>query len=573
MALRWRFHPDRPHSQRLLARGLGLSEVAARILVNRGLETPEQARRFLEPRIGAHAAPDRLPDVEIAVERLLEARRRRERVVVFGDSDADGVCGTALLTTALSRFGWDVRPLLPDRLREGYSLTDAALRRILAERPALVVTVDNGTTAADAIESLQAAGVDVVVLDHHEVPDGASRPLALVNPKRRDAAHAFPHLCGAGLAFQLVTLLFEHIPAPRGPSVLEDLFAHLASLAAIGTVCDVMPLVGENRALVRLGLAALSRTEHPGLRALLRAARVGRNVRAEDIGFRIGPRLNAAGRLGRAEPALELLLCRDEAEARRLARRLNEVNAKRQNVEAEVLREAALVAEEAARGGAPVVVLHGERWHPGVLGIVAGRLARRLDRPVVLLGGEGPLLRGSGRSAGSTDLVALLGRAAQWVRSYGGHAAAAGLELERRNLAPFVAELERAARALERRPAPELWIDAELPIGTVDLRLLAEIERLGPFGEGVPAPVFASTRLRAGRDVRLVGRNEDHVTLEILQSGASRRAVGFGLAGHVERLSDGAEFQAAFTPRLGFHRGRADIQLELKDIRFAGSEE
>ncbi|MFG0319253.1 MAG: single-stranded-DNA-specific exonuclease RecJ [Planctomycetota bacterium JB042] len=571
MSYRWRFHPDHAPLQEAIARSARLSALGARLLVNRGIRSPTEAEEFLRPGLSSLSDPFTMSHMERAVERVLAALRSREPIVVYGDSDADGVSGTALLTGFLRAVGANVSSYIPNRLEEGYSLTERGIAAIRAREARLVITVDNGTSATGAIDELATSGIDVIVCDHHEPPPNPPTPLALLNPKWDGCGYPFPYLCGTAVAFQLLNGLASRLPARnRNRDAMLGLLRHSISFVAIATICDCVPLVGENRALARGGLAALQATEHPGLSALLRVASVPKEVQSDDISFRLGPRINAAGRLGQADRALALLLADERDEARALARELDDQNAERQQLEADITRSARRKVEESFDARDPVIVLADDEWHSGVVGIVAARLAGEFDRPSVLVAMNGERGRGSGRSARGFDLYSALHDCSEHLVGFGGHAFAAGLEIERRRFPAFrEALLERARRGFDETRERELLIDAEVPLGVLNPSLMHELGRLAPFGEGHANPVFAAPDLRVDGAPRVVGKNRSHLSFAVQQGGVRRKAIGYGLAHHAERVSAGTPFAVAFTPRLNLFRGQADVELDVKDFRFA----
>jgi single-stranded-DNA-specific exonuclease len=528
---------------RALAAELGMSHVLAQVLVRRGLGDAGQARRFLAAE-EAHPL-DAFGGLREAAARILEHVARGSRITVHGDYDVDGICASAVLIRALRTLGADVDWYLPSRVDDGYGLATATVERLAGRGTDLLVTVDCALTAVDEVAAARAAGLDVVVTDHHAPrADGRLPDAPLVHP--RLGGYPCPHLCAAAVAYKLAQALLEG--AGEDPARAdEDL-----DLVALATVADVVPLEGENRRLVRAGLRALAGTRKPGLRALLAVARVDPGeLDATAIGFRLGPRLNAAGRLYRADAGLELLLTEDAERARAVAAELDAVNAERRDVETRIRFAAeALVAEQ---GAAPAYVLAAEGWHPGVIGIVAARIAERHHRPAVLIaldGGEGT---GSGRSIPAFDLLAGLEAGAAHLLRHGGHRAAAGLTIAREQVAAFRAAFTaHAAAVLE--PAdlvPELRIDAVVPGDVLTLELAEELERLAPFGQGNP-PVNLLIPAAGLDDPRPLGEGR-HVAFALHAGGARSRCIAFG------------------TPRLPTEAGRpADVAVRLEANRWNG---
>ncbi|MBL8768430.1 MAG: single-stranded-DNA-specific exonuclease RecJ [Planctomycetes bacterium] len=571
MTVHWRFYPDDLRLQEDLARQFSLSRLAARILINRGLRGPDDVAAFMSASLEGLTDPFRMAHMERAVDRLVAALARKETIVVYGDSDVDGVSGTALLAGFLRAVRADVATYTPNRLEEGYSLTPRGEAFIRDRGAKVVITVDNGTTAVDAIARLQADGIDVIVCDHHEPGERLPPALALLNPKWDGCGYPFRWLCGTAVGFRLLTALATRLPARANQhETLIRVLRHSIGLVALATICDCVPLVGENRALARSGLAALSSGEHPGVQALLRIAGVHGRVQQDDVSFRLGPRINAAGRLGHAERALELLLAADDATARACAKELDERNQTRQDIEAHILQGAREKAAIAATSDAPILVLADEGWHPGVVGIVASRIATEFQRPTILIGMRGASGRGSGRSVRGFDLHHALAQCAKHLRAFGGHAFAAGLEVDAAALPAFIDAVNAAARtSWKDDPDQELWIDAEVPLGVLTPSLMAELERLAPFGEGHPLPTFVVPDVQLGGAPRRVGRNQNHLTFPVLQSGVVRNAIAYGMGPRADSIGSAERFSVAFTPRLNLFRGKAGVDLEVKDIRVA----
>ncbi len=474
----------------------GISPLLARLLALRGVEDASSASRFLEPELAHLHDPMLLRGMDPAVERIHGVQQRHGVVAVVGDYDADGLTATALLVAVLRSVGCVAHPILPNRHAGGYGFQPAHARLAREAGAELVITVDCGVQSFAAAREARELGLDLIVTDHHlpgaELPAGAT----VINPNQPGCTYPFPALAGAGLALKLAEALCRRC----GVAVPWESLLRMASL---GTIADVAPLVGENRVLASRGLRALATTPSPGLRALFREAGVVPPITSTDVGFRIGPRLNAIGRLGGAEPALELLLTRDDSRARELAVQLGRANGERQALEQVVLGDCA------GRFGQPlpaILVAWDERWHRGVVGVAAGRLARELSRPVLLFAVEGDEATGSGRSVGTFDLHAFLAPWSTRLRRFGGHAQAVGLTLETAHLARLAEEWQAAAGALGPQPlASRQAYDADLPAERIDAALLADLERLEPHGAGNPQPVFRIGPLIRDADPRSFG--------------------------------------------------------------------
>src|SRR5215211_358656 len=497
---RWRSDPYGVAAGRSLARGLGVSPVVGAILARRGFGDLEEARRFLAAE-ESHD-PLTLPGVPAACELILAHLGRGSSIAVFGDYDVDGVCSTAMLLRTLRALGADPVWELPSRVDEGYGLSEAAVERLAGRGVGLLVTVDCGITAVEPVAAARAAGLDVVVTDHHR-PGDTLPDCAVVHPAL--GGYGCPELCASGVVLKLSEAL--RAAAGRDPAgAAED-----ADLAALATVCDLVPLRGENRRIVREGLVALSRRRRPGLRALMAVSALEpAEVSEHALGFRIGPRLNAAGRMGRADAALELLLTEDGSRAEEVARELDLLNRERREAETRILFAADDACLPQASQGALVVA--GEGWHPGVVGIVASRLVERWHRPCVVVALEDGAGRGSGRSIPAYDLHAGLAAGAEHLRRYGGHRMAAGVELE-------VAAVESFRRALAAHAGSTLGpddlipverVDAVVPGGVLGLGLAEELEGLRPFGVGNPQPTLLVPAARFQHVTRM-GEEGEHL--------------------------------------------------------------
>ena len=570
-SIRWDSQPYSRVEAERLERELGVSPAVAAILVRRGHSTPEAADHFL--RADERHDPFAFAGMAEACRLMLEHVARGSRIVVHGDYDVDGVASTAVLVRALRRLGADPAWHLPSRFDGGYGLSTATVEALGRAGTGLLVAVDCGITSAPEIELARSLGIDAVVVDHHR-PGERLPECPIVHPTV--SGYPFGDLCAAGVALKLANALDATAGEAPGRAEEDDL-----DLVALATIADLVPLLGENRRLVREGLHALERTAKPGLRALMAVASLSPgSVDAHAVGFRLAPRINAAGRLGRADAALELLLGDDPERSEEIADELDLLNRERRAAE-----ERILIAAEAARSeapDAPALVLAGEGWHPGVIGIVASRMVERHGRPCVLIALDGEEGRGSGRSIPAYDLHAGLTACAGHLRRYGGHRDAAGLELELEALDAFREGFLAHARASLSPDdlVPEERVDAIVPATALGLPLAEELERLGPFGQGNPRPTLLVPAARM-RDVRGLGAEDDHASLTLLSGGTRARVVAFGcgpgsLRGCVERPHDVAarlelnEWNGAVEPRLVL---RALCESEAGECEVLGHEE
>ncbi len=570
MKYRWSIAESKPSLTRQLMAELKVGSLLAQCLVNRGHTTPALARSFLEPRLKSLADPFLLPNMSVAVDRLFLARERSEALVIFGDYDVDGVSATALLTTVLEPLGWSVRQFLPDRFDEGYGLTQAGVENCLEQHPVtLLLAVDCGSTAVDQIAWLRERGVDVIVLDHHQFGTVQPNATALVNPQLGDR---FRELCSAGLAFKLA-----HALVRRGRElglVGFDRFElkPLLDFVALGTVADLVPLIGENRILVSTGLERLTVTTRPGLVALKEVAGVAGDCAPYSVGFQLGPRLNAAGRLETARAALDLLLAEDLDSARPLAEALDQTNRERQNIERQMADDVVGLIRSKFDPVRDAVIVEGSSlWHIGVVGIVASRVLREFYRPTLIIGGDGAYWRGSGRSVAGFDLAAALRECSDLLVKHGGHAMAAGVTLQPKNLDALRERLNLLARRSlnDEQMIPEIQLDAEVNLAELSVEQLDEIARLQPFGQGNPSVQLVVRRLRHTRPPQRMGRDQQHWKLWVTDPAAAAappiEVVWWG-AGTAQPPTSSI-FDLAAAPEFNSYHGTRKLQLKMIDWR------
>jgi single-stranded-DNA-specific exonuclease len=498
------------------------SECIARLLSRKGFRCAEEVEDFLRPRLSSLSDPFLLPQMGAAVSRLLAALDRHERIVLFGDYDVDGVTSLALLDEMLRAYGEAPQLFLPLRIEEGYGLSRESVERCLEQhQPQLLIAVDCGTSSVNEVAVLNERGVDVIVLDHHEPKSQLPDCVAIVNPKLTECG--LEYLCSVGIVFKLCHALLKTRPTPG-----FDLKSHL-DLVALGTVADIVPLRGENRVLVQRGAIEIARTSRIGLKKLMEIARVHPPILPEDIGYRLGPRLNAAGRLSTAEKSLRLLLTQDESEAAMLAAELDRQNRERQEVETQISAAATEKIDMEFNAARDAAIVAGARgWHPGVLGIVASRLVRKYHRPAIVIGfDENGVGKGSGRSIEGLNLVEALSRCADSLDKYGGHEMAAGLAMREENFDRFAEAFRSTARELlsEEALQPCLRLDHELPFTEIDVEFLRWHEMLQPFGNGNPQPLFFARGIEPVAPPRVVKKK--HLIFRLRQGDRHRRAVYF----------------------------------------------
>ena len=550
-----------------LVRALGLHPVTARCLVNRGLADPVAAAAFLKPRLAGLRPPVGLAGFAEAVERIDAAVAGGQRVGVFGDYDADGATSAALLTIYLRGLGASVEPRVASRDR-GYGFTLEDARHFIQAGCDLVITADTGTSDLPAIELLREQEIDTVVVDHHQVPEQADHPAILVNPHRPDSRYPFAGFASVGLCFYLMAALRSR---RAGAGLAAPEVRPLLDLVAVGTICDMAPLTQENRILVRLGLELLSRRERPGLVALLDYAKVDRQRVLDEttVSWKLGPRLNAPGRLGDARAALSLLLATDASDAMAWAAECEQANDARRQLQEQITGEAMELA--ALQQGAQLVLVARRGWHPGVTGIVAARLAEALGRPcaVVALGEDGQG-RGSMRASGVHVFRALAGAGDHLVR-FGGHEGAGGFTVNEAELPALAARLRDSVEAARLSGDNGTWVDAVLPLGRIDARLAQELAALGPFGQGNPEPLMAAAGLLS--HARRVGQDGAHLklTLECSHTGRPMAGIAFRMG---EREADvGQNVQLSFRPEISTFRGQSRLEVRVVELHVSGAGE
>ncbi len=553
-----------------LARALGLTPLIARLLLNRGVGDAAAGRRFLSPSLQDLHDPFRMCHMDRAVERVLTALRRGEQVAVWGDYDVDGITATSLLLLFLRRIGLRCSYHIPSRLEEGYGLNIPAIDDIAAAGNSLLITVDCGVSDVEPIAHAVERGLDVLVLDHHQVPETLPAAVGILNPHRPDCEFPTRDLAAVGVAFNLVMALRAELR--RRDAFLdgeEPNLREVLDLVALGTVADIVPLLDENRIITRFGLEELSAGRRPGVAALKEVAGLfGGAVSSGQVAFRLAPRINAAGRLGSAAKGVELLTTRSYSTALKLARELDAINAKRQGIEQTIYRQAAEQAERQAGGGKPgVLVLASEQWHVGVVGIVASRLVEKFGCPVVLVSLDGEAGRGSARGIDGVHLYDAMVSCADHLLAYGGHRLAAGLSIERAAVDRF---RDAFGRAIDQQRAGQLLrktvhIDAAVQPGQWRDAEVATLDQLAPHGLGNPEPLFEGRGLEL-RSVRAVGRDEPYHLKAVCIDGERRLdVIGFRMADRIREI-DGP-MDLVYVPEFNTWEGQTNLQLRLIDLR------
>ena len=562
-----------------IGREFGISPVTARVIRNRDVCGAEEIRTYLYGTLEQMHSPLLMKDMENACDLLFDKIREGKKIRVAGDYDCDGVNATYILLTALKRLGAEVDFVIPDRIHDGYGINEEIVKKAAAQGVDTLLTCDNGIAAYDQILLAGQLGMTVIVTDHHDIPErGVPLAAAVVNPKRQDCPYPFKGLCGAAVALKLVQAMYEKKGIPA-----EEAYAYL-EFAALATVADVMELKGENRILVREGLNRLRRTENTGLNALIQACRLRKEaVASYHLGFVIGPCLNASGRLETAALSLELLLCRDEERARVIAENLRQLNETRKEMTVKGTEQAVALIEAEHMVNDPVLVVYLPDCHESIAGIIAGRLKEKYHRPSIVLTDSLEGVKGSGRSIEAYHMFHGLQQSAEWLDKFGGHPMAAGLSLQKENVAPFRQSLIAGAGLSERDFVKRIWLDMELPFAWVTMELVEELKALEPFGNGNSRPLFGCRQVAVRRG-RVIGRNANVLRLSLTDAqGTPMEGVWFGDTeelihmwsekygrAQVENMlrgyENGIRLTIAYYPTVNEYAGRQTLQITIQNF-------
>jgi single-stranded-DNA-specific exonuclease len=574
MTTRWRLKPFDSGRIASLARAAGISSLTAQLLINRGIEEPELAVAFLQAKLSHLNDPETLPGVVEAAQRIVRAIHDDRPIVIYGDYDVDGVCGTSVLWACLRLAGArQVIYYIPHRVEEGYGVNADALRRLAEEHSKpLVVTVDCGISAVAEARLARELGLELIVTDHHTI--GAELPAAdvLVHPRLPGSTYPCGDLCGAGVAFKLAWQICKSFGDGKKASPhLRDYLVRALGLVAMATVADVVPLQGENRILVRHGLAGIAASPTVGLRALMKVAGCLDKSRLTTgmVGFGLAPRINAAGRLERAMKAVEMLTTEDAELAGKIAEELDLVNSRRQELEREIVSEAQeMIKAEGGLKERGAIVLGRKGWHAGVIGIVASRLVDYYHRPTVIVAFGDDFAQGSARSVPGFDLYEAIRDCSDGLIGFGGHAAAAGLRLAESHFPVFAQRFEERCRTTltAEQLQKVLDIDAEVPLGVLSLAVVEEIEKLEPHGMANPRPLLLAAGVRIMGEPRLVGELKNHAQLRLVQGNTQVKAIGWNMAEKAKQLTPNTSCSIVFHPSINEWNGRRDVQLELRDL-------
>jgi single-stranded-DNA-specific exonuclease len=540
-----------------------ISEMLARTLINRGLDNIEKVKRFMEAEINDMYDPFLLTDMEKAVDRVLLAMEENEKICIYGDYDVDGITSTALCVNILRKLEADVMYYIPVRAEEGYGLNDEAIAYIAEQGVSLIVTVDCGIRSVDVVETVKETGMDIIITDHHECGDVLPDAYAIVNPHRHDSSYPFKELAGVGVAFKLIQAVTDSIG-------YRELLFEVIDIAAIGTIADVVPLLDENRIIVKNGLEKLMKTENVGLKALIDMSDLkDKQISSYNIAFIIAPRINAAGRLADASRCVELLITEDEALANEIAKELETENRERQRIEAEILEQAiAKLTSQKELEDSRIIVLDEQNWHPGVIGIVASRIVDQFSKPSILIARDHETGKGSARSMSGFNLYEAMCKCSEMFEKFGGHEMAAGLTIKANKIGAFRKKINEVAEEMlqGKELIPELLVDYRLEPADISLQVAKQLKNLEPFGMGNPNPNFVCRNMQI-LDRRLVGANSKHLSLNLYDGNNNIKAIAFNMGNLYNVLSIGKKIDIICCMDINLWNNNENVQLVIKDIK------
>ncbi len=579
MAKQWLFKGHDSAAILELAKKSAVEPVVAQLLLNRGITEHRAIETFLEARFSDLREPELLPGVQAASERIFAAIQAKTPITVYGDYDADGMTGTSILFSCLRLLGAEVQYFVPNRLEDSYGLSCESIQKLAQRGRKMIISVDCGIGSIKEADLCRELAIDLIITDHHRMSDQLPDAVVIVHPALPGYNYPFHGLCGAGVAFKLAWAICQHASqAKKVSTALREFLFQATTLAALGTVADVVPLLDENRIIVRHALKLMQQHGPLGLKALMKQTKLDQKstLTAEDIAFTLAPRLNAAGRLGQAQLGIELLTTQDPQRAAVLAEYIDRLNGDRKSLERSIVIAATKQAKEQFDiENDSAFVLAGPGWHLGVIGVVASQLSEKFHRPVVIIGmdstGQKPAT-GSARSQGIIDLHSALQQCQDHLISYGGHAAAAGLRIEERNIAAFREAFSEvvSTQLTGQRPIASLHIDAEATFKQMNLNTVCTMERLAPFGAFNPRPILVASNVDLADPAKAMGSGDRHMSVKLAQYGSSMRGVAFGQAEWIEPLNNHrGQIDVAFRPNINEFNGMKRVELQLLDWRVA----
>lgn len=570
---RWNFLKENREIQELFSKGLSISPITAQLLINRGIDDMSHASSFINSSLNSFHNPQQMKDMDKAVQRIIHAINTKEKIFIYGDYDVDGITATSLLILFLREIGVDASYYIPKRTEEGYGLNLNAIKKIKEQGGSLIITVDCGITAVEETKAANEMGIDLIITDHHQLSDKKPPAFAILHPGQDGCLYPFKSLTGVGIVFKLIKSLRSSFK-DRGVSQdrLPNLKKHL-DLVSLGTIADIAPLLGENHIIAKYGLREISRTEKAGLKALKTVAGIHeRDVTVTDVGFLLGPRINAAGRLGDADSAIRLFTTSDINEALEIARHLNSENKKRQIIQDDILKEVRKqISEQCSVEKERAIVLSSPNWHQGVIGIVASKVVEEYYKPTILISVDGEYGKGSARGIPSFHLYEGLRRCSDLLVDFGGHKYAAGLTIKKDRIDEFRNYFQQVtAEVLKDEDCiPQIDIDMTVGLSDMDYTLLEEIERIGPFGTSNPPPLFCSKDVKVVGEPALIGKNNAHLKMDIEDGAEMMEVIGFNVSHLLKEIDDGGLYDIVYTPMTNNWGRNRRLQLKLKDIRIA----
>ncbi len=542
-----------------IATKFNISKLVARALVNKGITEDEKIEVFLSPRRGDFYNPFLMPDMEKAVERVVKAIQNKENITIFGDYDVDGITSSSILHRFLKDCGLNSKIYIPNRITEGYGLNNEAVKNIAKDGTTLIITVDCGITGIAEVELAKTLGVDVVITDHHEPAEQLPKAVAVVDCKRKDNTYPFNGLAGCGVAFKLAQGISKKLKLP------EEKYLKYLDIVCVGTISDIVPLEDENRVISKLGLRLLNQTKNPGLKALLESTAY-KKIDSTAVSFGLAPRINACGRMGHEEEALKLFLTDDFDEAKRLTEKLNEYNTKRQDIERAIFVEAQKMMEEPKMKQSSCIVLGGENWHHGVIGIVSSKITDMYAKPSILICFEGQEAKGSGRSIPGFDLHEALENCKDNIKQFGGHSMAVGLTIETSKFESFKEELEKYAEKMKvSEYVPVIKIDQKISLNDINISEIKSLEMLEPYGEANKTPVFQINNVKI-ESIRTLSEGK-HLRLTVKDESKTINCIGFNMGKLAEEYPLGSKIDLVGNLEINEYRGIQNVQINLKDIR------
>lgn len=558
MAKKWEFYNEQEEKVKQISKKYHINELLAQIILNREIEGDESIQVFLNPTRKDFYNPFLFKDMDIAIKRIIEAIEKKESVIIYGDYDVDGITSTTVLRKFLEERGLTVDTYIPNRLDEGYGLNCNAIDEISKRGHSLIITVDCGISGIEEIAYANSLGIETIITDHHEAGENLPEAIAVIDAKRKDNTYPFRGLAGVGVVFKVIQAISIQL------GLEEKEFLKYLDLVCVGTISDIVPLVDENRVIAKLGLKLIQVTKNPGLKSLMQITGYNK-VDSNSVSFGIAPRINACGRMGHEEQALKLFLTKQKEEAEIITKQLNEYNTLRQEIEKRIYEEAIQKIESNRMKEMSSIVIAGENWHHGVIGIVSSKVTDIYFKPSILLCIEGEIAKGSGRSIPGFDLHEALGKCSDLLEKYGGHEMAVGLTLKKENLEAFEKRFEEVAKSQKvNEIAPVLWIDSEITLKDMNIPMVKELEKLEPFGEGNKLPLFLYRNLKID-SIRALSEGK-HLKLTLKDTNYIINAIGFNLGYLAEEYRIGDKIDVVGTLEINSFNNIESVQINIKDV-------